>query len=847
MDSTTGGERPEADRPRSGEPLPPIETLLESLGTTPAGLAGVEASRRLAARPSRRREAGRGARALTLLIGQFKSPIILLLLVSAALSASLGDSTDTLIISAIVLASGLLGFRQEWVAADAVAGLLALIRIRATILRDGRPAEIPIEEVVPGDVALLNAGDLIPGDGRLLEARDLFVNEAALTGETFPVEKAAADGLFQGTDVVSGAARLLVVHTGEETEFGRISGSLRLRPPENEFEHGIRRFGYLLLELTLLLVLAIFAINVVLHRPALESFLFALAIAVGLTPQLLPAIISVNLAHGARRMARRRVIVRRLAAIESLGGMDVFCSDKTGTLTEGKVRLRATLDVEGAPSEPIGRLAYLNAALQSGYADPIDRAVVAAGGPELDGSEKLDEIPYDFVRKRLSVLVRRDGRTLMVTKGALDRVLEICTTAETASGEMVEMAAVRPGIDRLAAEYGGRGDRLLGLASRDLGPATGIERSDESGMTFRGLLVFDDPLRPEIAETLGRLAALGVATKVISGDNRLTAAHAARLAGLPTTELLTGGDLRRMSDEALIRRVGRVAVFAEVEPNQKERIILALKKAGHVVGYLGDGINDAPALHAADVGVSVADAVDVAREAAQIVLLEKDLRVLEAGVREGRRTFANTMKYVFMATSANFGNMSSMAAASLFLPFLPLLPKQVLLTNLLTDLPEMTIAGDRVDPEMVDRPRRWDLDFIRRFMFVFGAVSSAFDFLTFAVLIHLLGASPGQFRTGWFMESVVSASLIVLVVRTRRPAHRSRPARPLTLATALVAATAASIPYTPLAPLLGFEPLPARFLLALALIVGLYLASAEAVKAVFYRREAASAGRTKAR
>ena len=845
-----GDGRHGPDRSTPIESSMPVEALLERLRATPQGLSGEEARRRLSCQPSRHRSGGRRARALALLAGQFKSPIILLLLAAAALSAFLGDSTDTLIILAIVLVSGLLGFWQEWGAADAVEQLLALVQVRATVLRDGRPAEVAIGEVVPGDVAVLNAGDLIPGDGRILEARDLFVNEAALTGETFPVEKSAGagppeapparrtDGLFQGTNVVSGTATLLVVQTGGQTEFGRISESLRLRPPESDFEHGIRRFGYLLLEVTLLLVLAIFAINVFLHRPVLESFLFALAIAVGLTPQLLPAIITVNLAHGARRMARQRVIVRRLASIESLGGMDVLCSDKTGTLTEGKVRLLSALDIDGNPSERVGLFAYLNAALQAGYTNPIDRAIVAGQHPDIAGYEKLDEEPYDFARKRLSVLVRQGDRHLIVTKGALGSVLEVCTAAETASGEVVGLDAARPRIDGLAAEYGGRGDRILGVAWRDVGSEAGIGRGDESGMTFLGLLVLDDPLRPGIAETLGRLTALGVTTKLISGDNRLVAAHAARLAGMPATEILTGADLRLMSEEALVRRAGRVAVFAEVEPNQKERIILALKKAGHVVGYLGDGINDAPALHAADVGISVADAVDVAREAAQVVLLEKDLAVLEAGVREGRLTFANTLKYVFMATSANFGNMFSMAAASLFLPFLPLLPKQVLLTNLLTDLPEMTIAADGVDPELVARPRRWDLGFIRRFMVVFGAVSSSFDLLTFLVLLRVLGATPAQFRTGWFVESVVSASLIVLVVRTRRPAFRSRPSRPLLVATLLIVGLTVSIPYTPLAPSLGFEPLPAGFLLALALIVVLYLAAAEASKFVFYRREA---------
>ena len=827
----------------------PLEDLLQRLRTTPQGLSGEEARRILVGGPKRLIEAGLWMRALSLLIAQFKSPIILILLIAAGLSLSLRENTDATIILGIVLASGLLGFGQEWGAADALGKLLALVQTRASVLRDGQPVDVSSDQVVPGDVVLLHAGDIIPGDGRVLEEKDLFVAEATLTGETFPVEKAAGsvppdsplggrtNCVFQGTSVVSGTARLLVVRTGRDTEFGRISGSLRLRPPETGFERGIRHFGYLLLEVTLLLVLAIFAINVALHRPVLESFLFSVAIAVGLTPQLLPAIISVNLAHGARRMARERVIVRRLASIENLGGMDVLCSDKTGTLTEGKVRLHAVVDASGQPSEKARLYAYLNASFQSGYSNPIDAAIVAERHAEATGYVKLDEEPYDFVRKRLSVLVAVGGKNVLITKGALASVLEVCTTAEAGPDDVVELSTLRPKIERLLADFSGQGLRTLGVAYRDVGTETGIHKDHESGMTFLGLLVLDDPLREGIAETLQRLLGLGIATKLITGDNRLVAAHVARQAGLPEPQVLTGADMREMSDEALFERAGRVAVFAEVEPNQKERIILALKKAGHIVGYMGDGINDASALHAADVGISVADAVDVAKEAADFVLLEKDLGVLERGVREGRATFANTMKYVAMATSANFGNMFSMAGASLFLSYLPLLPKQVLLINLLTDLPEMTIATDRVDPEMIERPRRWDIDFIRRFMIVFGGISSVFDFLTFGVLLLVLHAKEAELRTGWFVESVVSSALIVLVVRTRRPFYRSRPGRALLIATLAVVGVTLLLPYSPLAPLLGFVPLPPVFLVALGPIVLLYVVTAEAAKSVFYRGE----------
>ena len=695
----------------------PQEDLLQVLRSGSQGLSALEASWRLAGGPSRSIKDGRWARALSLLVTQFKSPIILILLFAAGLSLVLGEVTDASIIFAIVLASGLLGFWQEWGAADALKKLLALVKTKATVRRDEQSVDVPNEQVVPGDVVLLHAGDVIPSDGRVLDQKDLFVAEATLTGETFPVEKVAGivppdaplgkrgNCLFLGTSVVSGTARLLVVHTGRDTEFGRISGTLRLRPPETGFERGIRQFGYLLMEVTLLLVLAIFAVNVALHRPVLESFLFSVAIAVGLTPQLLPAIISVNLAHGARRMARGRVIVRRLASIENLGGMDVLCSDKTGTLTEGKVRLREVVDASGQPSEKARLYAYLNASFQSGYSNPIDAAIVAEAHPEASGYVKLDEEPYDFVCKRLSVLIAGDGKNLLVTKGAMASVLEVCTTAEASPGKVVDLDAIRPQIDGHFADFSGQGLRTLGIAYRDMGSDTAIHKGHEAGMTFLGLLVLEDPLRAGISETLRKLLDLGISTKLITGDNRLVAAHVVVQSGLPGAQVITGDDLRRMSDEALLRRACEVSVFAEVEPNQKEQIILALKKAGKVVGYMGDGINDASALHADDVGISVADAVDVAKKAADLVLLEKDLGILEQGVREGRATFANTMKYVLMATSANFGNMFSMAGASLLLSYLPLLPKQVLLMNLLTDLPEMTIATDRVDPEMVERPR----------------------------------------------------------------------------------------------------------------------------------------------
>ncbi len=822
--------------------------LLRQLGSAPHGLSGEEARKRLAQYGANRLKPAKKSDALTLLVSQFKSPIILILLFATGMSFFLHDRADALIILVIVLASGLLGFWQEKSAANAVAKLLAIVQIKAMAIRDGRQVEIPVEEAVPGDVVVLNAGDVVPADCRILESRDLFVDEAALTGETYPVEKSDAaapeatplarrtGAMWMGTHVISGSAKAVVAFTGSETEFGRVSERLVLRPPETEFEHGVRRFGYFLMEVTLLLVVAIFAVNVYLARPVLDSFLFSLALAVGLTPQLLPAIISINLAHGAKRMAARKVIVKRLASIENFGSMNILCSDKTGTLTEGVVRVHSAVDTGGAPSDKVLFHAYLNASFETGYANPIDAAIRAHRPFDLAGYEKRDEIPYDFLRKRLSILVSRGGAGLMVTKGTVPGVLAVCSSAEVSGGSVVDIAAVRDRILRQFEDYSGNGFRLLGVASRPAAPDEPLGKGSEAGMTFLGFLVLFDPPEPGIAETIDRLKTLGVSLKVITGDNALVASHVMKQVGLAEPRVVAGSELRDTSDEALLMRVTGIDVFAEVEPNQKERIILALKKAGHVVGYMGDGINDASALHSADVGISVDSAVDVAKEAADIVLLEKDLHVLVEGVSEGRTTFANTLKYVYMATSANFGNMFSMAGASLFLPFLPLLPKQILLTNLMTDFPEMTIATDTVDREMVDRPRRWDIGHIRKFMTIFGVLSSVFDYLTFGVLLLVLRASPDQFRTAWFVESVISASLIVLVIRSRKPFFRSVPGRALVAATLLVAAATLALPLTPIAAPFGFQPLPVEFLLLIGAIVVLYIVAAEVAKKAFYRR-----------
>lgn len=787
---------------------------------------------------------------LGLFLNQLKSPIVLILIAATVISAFLKDWTDAIIILLIVLGSALLSFFQEYNANAAAEKLQEQVAFKTDVLRDGSLISLATEEIVPGDVVLLSAGSLIPADGLVLEARDFFVNQAVLTGETYPVEKTPGvvakesemtertNTVFMGTNARSGSARVLVIETGLNTAFGKIADRLALRPPETEFEHGIKRLGFLLTEVMLLMVIGIFFFNVFFHKPVLDSLLFSIALAVGLTPQLLPAIININLSKGSQEMAKHGVIVRRLESIENFGSMDVLCTDKTGTLTEGVVRLDGARGVDGEESEQVRLYAYLNASMQTGLTNPLDDAIMENSVPGAEDFSKVDEIPYDFTRKRLTVVVQhRQSGTLMITKGALDNVLSVCSRAQTTDGERELDTTTRAELQGRFQQWSEQGYRVLGVATRAFGQEKQpYSSADEKEMCFAGFLLFFDPPKEGVLNTIRALAELGVKMKIITGDNRLVARHVGEAVGLTDVKILSGAELDNLRDEALWHAVEETTIFAEVDPNEKERIILALKKRRHVVGYMGDGINDAPSLHSADVGISVANAVDVAKQAADLVLLKQDLDVLREGIIRGRKTFANTLKYVFMATSANFGNMFSMAGASLFLPFLPMLPKQILLINFLTDLPEMTIAGDNVDKEYIERPRRMDIRFIRHFMLIFGPLSSLFDYATFAVLMWVMKAGERAFQTGWFIESILSACVVVFAVRTRLPFTRSSPSRAMLLMTALVIAVTLALPYSPLAGLLGFEKLPLQTLLVIFGIVVLYFLSAELVKRWFYRR-----------
>lgn len=822
------------------------EVALLSLSTSLDGLTSEEAKRRLQEYGANTLKDNSGTSGLLLFLQQFKSPITLLLIVAAILSGILGDMPDMLIIFVIVLISSFLGYWQEKGAANAVKELLKMVQLKCTILRDQQKQELPFEEVVPGDIVFLSAGDIVPADALLLDSQELFADEAAFTGETYPVEKDCkvlpvetvlskrCNSLFMGSHIVSGKARVIIMQTGSQTEFGKISAQLQIGIPETDFERGIRHFGYLLMEVTMLLVLVIFAANVLLHKPILDSFLFSLALAVGLTPQLLPVIVSVNLATGARRMAERKVIVKRLSSIENLGSMTVLCSDKTGTITEGKVNLKDALGTDGQHSDKVLEYAWLNASMQQGFHNPIDEAI-CLGYKGNDHFKLQSEVPYDFIRKRLTVEVKEGDVHTVISKGALNNILSVCSRVDLGDGRLDDLEKHTDSIVTLYKQFSSSGFRTLGVAYKPWKEEHFFTRADEKDMIFMGFITLFDPPKVDITATIKQLKDLGVGLKIITGDNELVAKSLAISIGFQKPTILTGMMIQKMSNAALRHKASKTDVFAEVEPNQKDRIISMLQKAGHVVGFMGDGVNDAPALHTADVGISVDTAVDVAKQAADIVLLDRNLNVLAEGILEGRKTFTNTMKYIFMATSANFGNMFSMAGASLFLPFLPLLPKQILLTNLLTDFPEMAIATDRVDQINLQTPQRWDFNFIKRFMITFGLLSSVFDYLTFAILILVLHTDEKQFQTGWFTESVLSATLIVLVVRTRLPFFKSLPGKYLFMTTLLILIFVLFIPLAPIAEWFGFVRLPLSLYGWILMIVVMYMFSAELMKSWFYK------------
>ncbi len=790
------------------------------------------------------------------LLSRFKNPLVIILLGAGLVSACTGEIAGFTIIFAIITISVMMDFLQQCRADKAVEKLSASVSVSSFVLRDGKKVSIPSKQIVPGDVVLLSAGDLIAADGLIFDARDFFVNQSMLTGESYPVEKTplkdaaelpksledsdlnAPNCIFAGSSVVSGTARQLVLHTGSNTVLGGISKDLATRRPETSFELGVRKFGMLIMRFTLVLVVFAFAVNVAFHRPLLQSLLFGVALAVGLTPELLPMVITVTLTGGALKMSKENVIVKRLSAVQDLGSMEVLCTDKTGTLTEGKIRLERHVDPLGNDSPFVLRIAYMNSYFETGVKSALDDAILAHEEIDMSGWTKLDEVPFDFERRRVSVLVKNADERILAIKGAQDSILPLCTQMRDPSGNLLKLdIANRVLIDSLFEDLAKEGFHILAVAYRNVPPEHDHARvNDETELIFAGFAAFLDPPKQSAADAISRLLSDNVETKILSGDHELVAQYVCQKIGFEIKGLLTGTELNNLDDHALQARALSTNLFCRVNPAQKTRIIRALKARGLTVGFLGDGINDAPALHTADVGISVDTAVDVAKQAADMVLLKQDLNVLHAGIREGRIAFRNVQKYIFMATSSNFGNMFSMALATVFLPFLPMLPVQILLNNLLYDLSELALPTDNVDEETLTKPAHGDISFIKSFMLAIGPISSIFDFVTFFVLIHVLKANEALFHSGWFVESLATQILVIFVIRTHRPCFTSKPGKFLTLLSLSVVAFACLLTLPPFGKLVGFEPLPPVFFAVLAVIAAIYLSTVEAAKKLFYRR-----------
>ena len=833
----------------------PADRLLSRLQTTQSGLDAAVARSRLAEYgPNDAAAEKRPPLALQFLM-RFRNPLVIILLIASALSAATGDVASFVVITAIVVLSISFDFVQESRAQNAVEALRRSVAVHATVRRDSRSALLPIDQLVPGDIVELIAGNLVPADCRLLESRDLYINQALLTGEPYPAEKQASDtalgaedptgasnAVFAGTSVISGTATVLVCRTGAGTALGHLAASLAEKPPATAFVAGLRRFGMLIMRFTVFMVLFVLVVNVSFHRPLLQSLMFAVALAVGLTPELLPMIVTVTLARSALQLSKRRVIVKRLSAIHDLGAMDVLCTDKTGTLTEATIKLVRTVDGHGAESGRAYAQACINSRFESGMKSPLDEAILAARPFDMTGWQKIDEVPFDFERRRVSVLAEHEGCRRLIVKGAPEDVLRLSSHWEATDGAAQKLdAATRRAFEATLDGLGAEGFRALGIASRpvDAGHATAAV-GDEADLVFSGFAVFLDPPKATAGATIRAMAAAGVTVKVLTGDNELVSRHVFAEIGVPVTGVLTGAALEAMSEEALIGRLPGVNLFCRVNPQQKHRVLLALKRLGHVVGFLGDGINDAPALHAADVGISVDGAADVARAAADLILLEHDLGVVREAVAAGRGAVRNVSKYVLMGSGSNFGNMLSMAGGALFLPFLPMLPIQILLNNLLYDVSQIAIPFDHVDPEVVAAPLQWDMRLVERFMLVFGPLSSAFDFLTFYVLLHVFGAGEAQFQTGWFVASLTAQILVVFSIRTRRWLFRSRPHWFLAVMAVGAVSGAIVLPLLPFGRWFGFMPPPPAFFAYVIGATAAYLAIVEAIKGAFYPKPARS-------
>ena len=837
------------------------DTVLKELGSQLGGLSEAEADSRLKQVGTNEIAREKRQSALMRLLGNIKNPLVLLLLALGVLSFLTGDLRATVVIFVMVVLGVVLRFFQEMRADNAAEKLQAMVSNTATLVRDGKEEEVSLKMLVPGDIIRLAAGDMVPADVRVLSAKDLFLNQAALTGEALPVEKKAAPApadvqnplelpniCFLGSNVESGSATAVVIHTGNRTYFGSLAASIVGQRQLTSFDKGVNKFTWLMIRFIAVMVPAVFLINGLSKHNWLEAFLFAMAVAVGLTPEMLPMIVTVNLSKGALAMARKKVIVKRLNAIQNFGAMDVLCTDKTGTLTQGKIVLEKHLDVHGDPSEKVLHYGYLNSYHHTGLKNLLDEAILDHEELEehLKANEKyrkIDEIPFDFVRRRMSVVVEDEtGLNTLICKGAVDEVLSLCTRVEV-KGEVIEVLPEHDAKRRqLADDLNGQGFRVIALAYKQMPGASDepvYSVKDESDLILLGFLAFLDPPKDTATEALKRLHSLSVDVKVLTGDNEIITAYICKEVGMPVEHLLLGSQIETMSETELAEAASATSVFARLAPAHKERIIRALQSKGHVLGFMGDGINDAPALKAADVGISVDSAVDIAKESSDIILLENSLLVLEQGVLEGRRVFGNIVKYIKMAASSNFGNMFSVVGASAFLPFLPMLPIQVLTNNLLYDFSQTTIPTDQVDADWLTKPRQWTIGKILRFILFIGPISSIFDYLTFFMMLYVFNCwhNPALFHTGWFVESLFTQTLIIHVIRTNKiPFIQSRASWPLILTSVIIVAVGAWLTVSPLANTLGFVPLPPLYWLFLAIMLLGYAILTQVVKTWFIRR-----------
>ena len=837
------------------------DTVLKELGSQLGGLSEAEADSRLKQVGTNEIAREKRQSALMRLLSNVKNPLVLLLLALGVLSFLTGDLRATVVIFVMVVLGVVLRFFQEMRADNAAEKLQAMVSNTATVVRDGKEAEVSLKMLVPGDIIRLAAGDMVPADVRVLSAKDLFLNQAALTGEALPVEKKAAPApadvqnplelpniCFLGSNVESGSATAVVIHTGNRTYFGSLAASIVGQRQLTSFDKGVNKFTWLMIRFIAVMVPAVFLINGLSKHNWLEAFLFAMAVAVGLTPEMLPMIVTVNLSKGALAMARKKVIVKRLNAIQNFGAMDVLCTDKTGTLTQGKIVLEKHLDVHGDPSEKVLQYGYLNSYHHTGLKNLLDEAILDHEELEehLKAKEKyrkIDEIPFDFVRRRMSVVVEDEtGLNTLICKGAVEEVMSLCTRVEV-KGEVIEVLPEHDAKRRqLADDLNGQGFRVIALAYKQM-PGGSDEPvysvKDESDLILLGFLAFLDPPKDTAAEALKQLHSLSVDVKILTGDNEIITAYICKEVGMPVEHLLLGSQIETMSETELAEAASATSVFARLAPAHKERIIRALQSKGHVLGFMGDGINDAPALKAADVGISVDSAVDIAKESSDIILLENSLLVLEQGVLEGRRVFGNIVKYIKMAASSNFGNMFSVVGASAFLPFLPMLPIQVLTNNLLYDFSQTTIPTDQVDADWLTKPRQWTIGKILRFILFIGPISSIFDYLTFFMMLYVFNCwhNPALFHTGWFVESLFTQTLIIHVIRTNKiPFIQSRASWPLILTSLIIVAVGAWLTVSPLANTLGFVPLPPLYWLFLAIMLLGYAILTQVVKTWFIRR-----------